>query len=140
MAYVVHSWHRLAHISLADIIILVVSNDSINIDDPQAPGSHEQILANNLTEGLCACGPLMALIGSYFLVVPAFPCPLSSQEIDVGIALRKDEADGRQLFYGSVIDLITHSLYKGLCSEMGAVRISSTLHHSFYCVGVMNFL
>jgi hypothetical protein len=74
--------------------------------------SHGQTLVNNLTEGLCARGPLMALIGSYFLRVPAFLCPLRAQEIDVGIALRKDEADGRQLFYGNVIDLVTHSLLK----------------------------
>jgi hypothetical protein len=47
----------------------------------------------------------MALIGSYFLVVvPTFPCPLSSQEIDVVIALRKDDADGRELFYGNAVE------------------------------------
>jgi hypothetical protein len=95
MAHVDHSWHRLAHYSVADIVILVLFNDSINIDDPQAPGSHDQLLTNHLTEGLFPCGPFMALIGSYFLVLPALLCPLSSQEIDVGTAMREVEPDGR---------------------------------------------
>jgi hypothetical protein len=38
----------------------------------------------------------MALIGLYlFAAVPNFTYPLSSQEIDVGIAIRKDEVDGK---------------------------------------------
>jgi hypothetical protein len=38
----------------------------------------------------------MALIVSYFLVVvTTFPCPSSSEKIDVGIAIRKDEVDGK---------------------------------------------
>jgi hypothetical protein len=54
-----------------------------------------QVLTNHSTEGLCTDGPLTLLIGSHFLVVPAFPCPLSSQELDMGIAIRKVEADDR---------------------------------------------
>lgn len=44
---------------------------------------------------LKTCGSFMALIGSYFLVVPTFPRPLSSQEIDVGISIRTEEVESR---------------------------------------------
>jgi hypothetical protein len=59
-----HSWHRLARYSLADIVF-VVSNYNINIDHPQAPGSHGQISANHFTEDL------WAIHGTDWLI---FPC------------------------------------------------------------------
>jgi hypothetical protein len=76
--YVGHSWYSLA---LYFLVYLIVSNDSISIDNLQAPGSHGQISTNQFTECLCACGPFMAPTGSCFLLVPTFPCPLSSQEL-----------------------------------------------------------
>lgn len=128
-------------VTAIDIIVLARSNDNRENYDLQAPGSHGQISTNYFTEDFVR---RCAIHGTDWLIFPysstTFPCPLSSQEIGVGMALRKEEADGRQLFYGNVIDLLTHPLYKGICCEMGAVRISPTLHHSFYCVGVMNFL
>jgi hypothetical protein len=96
---------------------------------PQAPGSHSQILTNNFTEGLCACGLPTTLIGSRFLIVPAFPCPLSSQEFDVDIDIRKDEADGKHNClrkHNRSSDSPTIQVFR----EMWAVRISPTLHHS----------
>jgi hypothetical protein len=100
-------------------------NDSINIDDPQAPGSHGQILTNHLTEGLCACGPLTALIGSHFLVVPAFPCPLSSQEIDVGIVIRKVEAHGKDNCSTELTHYSRNSFVRcGLCETVPSCTIA----------------
>lgn len=51
----------------------------------------------------------VALISSYFLVVPIFPCPFHSQEINLGIAIRKAE---RKLFDWNISDGITHSVYE----------------------------
>jgi hypothetical protein len=44
-----YSWHRLAHYSSA---LLVVSNDRIDIYDPQAPESQGQLLTNNFKDEL----------------------------------------------------------------------------------------
>jgi hypothetical protein len=46
VVHVDHSWHRLADYFSAP---LVVSNDRINIYDPQSPGSHGQSLTTNFT-------------------------------------------------------------------------------------------
>jgi hypothetical protein len=46
-----------------------IQSYSILIEDPQAPGSHGQILGNDFTEDQRICGPFIALIGLYLRVV-----------------------------------------------------------------------
>lgn len=67
-------------------------------------------------------GHSQQLIRSCFIVVvPTFPCSLSSYEVYVGIAILKVEGRWqRQLFYENVINLVSHSLFKELFGEIWA--------------------
>jgi hypothetical protein len=50
-------------ISPVSMTLLVISSICIKINSPQAPGSQGQLSTNQFTQDLCACGPLVTLIG-----------------------------------------------------------------------------
>jgi hypothetical protein len=68
----------------------------------------------------------MALIGLYlFAAVPNFTYPLSSQEIDVGIAIRKDEADGKIIVLGKRNRSSESLTIQGILRDVGCVNLPS---------------